>query len=568
MDLRPAWDVGVKHVRRYPALYVIGVAWLVMLLIVPSVIPKASSGATDTTDTQQVTAAGGTAASNVPGAHGSTKASVSGPGVQSAGGPSSSLPVAKVVVGRGITRAGYACAPGVRQVPWSAYAPPCEAKYIGYNGGATYTGVTDKAIKIGVRVTVDDGGPASKTSDQLQQKAGNATLSQAFDYASKLVTWFNNHYELYGRHVELVKYNGKGNSIDEAQNKGQEAACADATTLATSVKAFAGVQYGFQEESGVFTDCAALRHHTFMPLTAPYFPENHFQQWHPYAWDNSMQCERIARDLAEYVGKRLYNRNAKWAGDATLRASKRRFGLYVPNDPNYLHCVQIFEDNLKRDYGGSVALTQDYPLDVSQFPSSALNAIVKFNADHDTTIILACDGISPSFLTQGADQQGYHPEWEIIGVAGTDTDSTAASWDQSEVKGHLFGMSEIGDFSKLMSPTGEAARAWYEASGQKTLPNTGPMSEYYNLVDIFSLLQAAGPILTPANAAKGIRLYPTGGGAAAPNGTWSFAHDHTATIDEREIYWDGSHYKQTYGGKRFQSGQWPSGDPPIYPNGS
>jgi hypothetical protein len=556
----------VRHVRRYPALYVIGVAWLVMVLLVPSVVPKPAdtNGTNASTQGEITNGTSGPAATHAAGR--TTNAGTLGPGTQALpGGAALTRPVAAVHAGTGVTRGGFRCAPGVRQVPWSAYAPPCVAKFTGYNGGATYTGVTEKTIKIGVRVTVDDGGPASKTSDKLQQAAGNATLTESYDYAAKLIPWFNKNYELYGRQVELVKYNGRGNSIDEAQDKGQEAACADATTLATSVKAFAGVQYGFQEESGVFTDCAALQHHVFLPLTAPYFPESHFQRWDPYAWDNSMQCERISRDLAEYIGKRLNDRKAKWAGDVTLKNANRRFALYVPNDPNYLHCVSIFEQKFHNQYGGSIVSEYHYPLDVSQFPSSAINAIVQFNAAHASTIILACDNISPTFLTQGARQQNYHPEWLIIGVAGTDTDSSAASWDQSEVKGHLFGMSEIGDFSKLMSPTGEAARAWYEASGEKTMPNTGPMSEYYNLVDIFSLLQAAGPVLTPANAAKGIRLYPPGGGGAAPNGTWSFAHDHTATIDEREIYWNGTHYLQTYGGRRFQSGQWPSGDPPIYP---
>jgi len=327
------------------------------------------------------------------------------------------------------------------------------------------------------------------------------------------------------------------------------------------------VQYGFTEESGVFTNCAALNQHMFMPLTAPYFPEMDFAKWHPYAWDNTMQCERIARDLAEYAGKRLNNRKAKWAGDANLKIMNRRFALYVPNDPNYLHCVQIFKEDFKKKYGGTIVAEKDYALDVSQFPSEALDGIVKFNAAHATTVILACDNLSPTFLAQGAKQQNYHPEWEIIGVAGTDTNSSASSWDQSEMKGHLFGMSEIGDEAKLMSPIGEAARAWREASGETKLPNTGPVVEYYNLVDIFSLLQAAGPVLTQQNSAKGIRLYPNGGGAVAPNGTWSYAHDHTAKIDVRDIYWDGTHYLQTYGGKRFQSGQWPSGDPPIYPSG-
>jgi hypothetical protein len=539
-----------------------------MISIVPSVVSKSSNTAGQISDTSSsggdVAAAAGAGGAGTHAATGTGKRRgvvAAGPNVT--GGTVGSQPVAAVHKASGVTTGGFKCGPGVRQIPWSLYAPPCVAKFSGYNGARTYNGVDAKTIKLEVRVTVDAGGPASQTSDKLQQQAGSSTSSQSYQYAQQLLPWFNKNYELYGRKLVINKYNGQGNSIDEAQDRGQEAACADATNVASSLHAFMDVEWGFTEETGVFTDCAA-RQHVFMPLSAPYFPESVFQKWHPYAWDNTMQCERISRDLAEYTGKRLNNRKAKWAGDATLQAQNRKFALYVPNDPNYLHCVQIFEQKFKQQYGGNIVSEYHYALDVSQFPSEALRAIVQFQAAHASTVILACDNLSPIFLTQGAKQQNYHPEWLLIGVASTDTDASAGTYDQTEVSGHLFGMSQLGNTKKLSDPTGEAARAWREATGQKTLPNLGAVYVYYNLVQIFSFLQAAGPILTPQHAADGIRINPNagiGGGA----GTWSFAHDHTATIDAREIYWDGSHFQETYGGRRFQSGQWPSTEPPIYP---
>jgi hypothetical protein len=66
---------------------------------------------------------------------------------------------------------------------------------------------------------------------------------------------------------------------------------------------------------------------------------------------------------------------------------------------------------------------------------------------------------------------------------------------------------------------------------------------------------------------------PDGGGSNGAFGTWSFKGDHTAIDDSREIYWVGSatgfdgnegSYLETYGGKRFRSGQWPSEEPPVY----
>jgi hypothetical protein len=69
---------------------------------------------------------------------------------------------------------------------------------------------------------------------------------------------------------------------------------------------------------------------------------------------------------------------------------------------------------------------------------------------------------------------------------------------------------------------------------------------------------------------------PAGGGANAPVGTWGFADDHTAIDDSREVYWRGDvkgydgkagAYVETYGGRRFLSGQWPAEEPPVYPAG-
>jgi hypothetical protein len=549
-------------------MYAIVAAWLLMVALVPSVTRNgATIGEISDTSTGTTAAAPGakraTAIAN-PGPKG-TRVDIPGVG-PIVDGPTGTKPVSKVVAASGITRGGYKCGPGVRQIPWTAYSPPCVAKFTGSNGGASYNGVTDKTIKIGVRVPVDAGGPAAQAQDRLNEQTGGASAAQALEYVQKYLKWFNAKYELYGRQVVIEKYNGQGNSIDEAQAKGQEAACADATKAATTLHAFSSVLYGFTEESGVFAECATRQQKMFLPLAAPYYPESYFKKWHPYAWDNTMQCERIAADLAEYAGKRLNGRNAKWAGDATYRAMKRRFALYVPNDPAYQICANVLEKKFKEEYGGEIVSRYNYALDVSQFPSEAVRAVVQFQAAGATTVILACDNISPIFLTQGAKQQDWHPEWLLIGVASTDTDAAAASYDQDEVNGHLFGMSQLGNTAKLTSPTGEAARAWREATGEKTLP-PGAWVAYLNLVQIFSLFQASGPVLTPANAAVGIRAYPPAGGSSGAAGTWSWAKDHTATIDAREIYWDGEseHFMETYGGRRFQSGQWPKSEPPIYP---
>jgi hypothetical protein len=171
----------------------------------------------------------------------------------------------------------------------------------------------------------------------------------------------------------------------------------------------------------------------------------------------------------------------------------------------------------------------------------------------------------------------------MIGVALQDTDGQARTWNQNVVAGHTFGMSQLGPARLIEGKAGEAFRSWTAAFGkEKPPPGFGDL--YYRTLALYQMLQAAGPILTPANIARGLRSLPPSGGSHGPFGTWGFKNDHTAIDDSREIYWRcdardsqgactspkgfdgrGGAYIETYGGRRFLSGQWPREEPPIYP---
>ena len=66
--------------------------------------------------------------------------------------------------------------------------------------------------------------------------------------------------------------------------------------------------------------------------------------------------------------------------------------------------------------------------------------------------------------------------------------------------------------------------------------------------------------------------YPGGTG---PAGHWGFGPgEYTPTQDAREIWWNRNKvstqnnkagaYVETEPGKRYKSGQWPQGDPPVF----
>jgi hypothetical protein len=519
-------------------------------------------------------AASGASASAVDAA---ASAKGSSPSASSSGGgaaPGSPGYIAPGVVqaATGITRGGYRCAPGVHQIPWSAYSDMCVAKFTGGNGGKTYNGVDAKTITIAARQTSDSQGANALEAQAEAEAAGGVSAAQSFAYVQKITAWMNGQFELYGRQVKIVHFNGQGNGTNEALGQGQAQACADADQEATSIHAFGGMGWGSPYESGVFSDCAA-RYHEYIGNGAPYFPEWWFKQRNPYVWGITMNCTLIADEVAEFGGKQIAPYPAKWAGNngvQQLKGKQRKFGTYVPNNPEYQSCVQEFANQAQTKYGAAKNRFDyyNYALDISTFPQDAQKAIVQFSADNDTTVVLACDPISPIFLTQDAVNQNYNPEWLIIGVAGTDADNWAQLWDQQEIKGRLFGISEIAATKTVLDPNSDAGQSLKKMG----IPiNISSVTDYYELLSMFNQLQAAGPDLTPQAIAAATPNIPKGNGAF---GTWYYGHTHSAIVDAREVYYDAGRtsdgngkqgtYVQIYGGKRFGLGQFPTGEPPFF----
>jgi hypothetical protein len=315
-----------------------------------------------------------------------------------------------------------------------------------------------------------------------------------------------------------------------------------------------------------------------------YFPESWYRKYHPFVYNTLMECERISIQTAEYVGKRLANKNAKWALDALYKNQKRTFGTYVPDNDEYQHCVGQYQAHLKNEYHADPGPKYDYILDVSRFADEAAKAVVQFKAQGVTTLVLACDPISIIFLTQAAESQQWGPEWLLIGVAAQDTDNFGRLYAQSRVDGHMFGISQLGDITTLVGPKGEAGESYRHIPRDKRayddMPE-GALGGYYDLLHMYNGLQLAGPTLTPQTVFEG---YCTRYGEAKelPGGLWRFntnpdgtqGCDHTAVEDSREVFWAGTTngpdgkagtFLATMGGKRFTNGEWPTGDPEIYP---
>jgi hypothetical protein len=559
-----------SHAKHYKPLYGLVVVMVVVVAAFPSVVPGDRG-----TGSLGPDASGGSPTANGSPSGSDGRSPVASPSEVSGSGRRHSTDTTSTGSQPGLglsgrTHGGVMCRPGVRQIPWSVYTPLCLPKFTGKNGGATYRGVTKDTIKFVVRRL-----PGDTVVGPIASSQGLGDPEKWDEARRKLTPFFNRMYELYGRKVVIETYTGSGNTFDELNEEGADAACKDAKEIA-SMDVFGVLPWGPAGTSGPFSRCAA-KEGLFVPFGALFFPETSYQDWHPYVWGGVLPAaDDIGHDAAEYIGKRLAGRKAAWAGDEeatgqNFRARPRTFGMFVPRSPSYRVLGDAIEGDGRSTWGFTVTSRYDYENNPATLGASVNAAIAQFKAAGVTTIILASDFLSMKLLTRRAAAQNYFPEWFTVGIAWTDFESVARECDRRAVDGHLFGMSQFGG-PKMYDPKGEVFRTWRIAAPGQEAPEFMPFV-YYFMVDMFNKLQLAGPNLTPHAVATGSKRY-AGGSARAAMGRWSYAIRHSTVSDSREVYWDADAvafdgnrgaYLETYNGRRFDRGEWTREAPPIYP---
>jgi len=486
--------------------------------------------------------------------------------------------------GTGTTTSGSPCTTGTAQFN-SPYAPPCLPKFTGNNGGRTYDGVTATTITLAQREF-----PSAADTEEIeaQAKAAGAAIPQVISQVQQVfLNYFNKTYNLYGRKVVIKPYVTQASFTTEELGQGQAQACADADAIANQVHAFGesgitnGDSYG---GTGPFSQCAAEDH--LVEFNGdPYFDEAAFEKLNPYVWNVTQDCTRISSAEAEVAATMLGGKKAIYAGEASLRSRTRKIAAFVPNVPQYLNCTKNFINLVENKYHVAKSFLSpsfDYNLDIATFQQSAQQAIIQFKAAGVTTVICSADPFSLGLLTKAAAAQNYHPEWFMTGTALTDLDQTAQGlYDQAEIDGHMFGMSESSPSTSTTGPSSLAGRLYQRLTGHQ-IPK-GTDGNYAGLVEIFDALQAAGPDLTPANVARGLHALPPLGAPSYVYGLWTWntgptgragAGDHTSGDDARFVYWDGTKtsplngqkgtFVAVFGGKRFLLGKWPKTLPPLF----
>jgi hypothetical protein len=291
---------------------------------------------------------------------------------------------------------------------------------------------------------------------------------------------------------------------------------------------------------------------------------------------------------AEYIGKRLAGRKAKYAGTRDrlpMAGEDRVFGLlwYETADKAYKSGIDFFKKELADKYNVHLKVDIDYRgfPDVAATQQAARPAIQRLKGDGVNSVIFAGDPIGPGIFTSEATRQDWFPEWIVTGSALTDTSLFARTYDKQQWD-KAFGVAMLA--ARFEPTLGDSYRLlqWH-ANQTPTAPNTYPVI-YAPIWVTFTGIHMAGPKLTPQTFQQGLFNYPvTGrGGITAPtasygnHGLWPFT-DYTMYDDMSEVWWDNlatgkdevgnqgtGMYQWVDGGKRYLAGEWPKTDPKAF----
>ena len=453
------------------------------------------------------------------------------------------------------------------------FAQPCFAPFTGDNGGATAPGVTGDEITI-VYYEGQEGDPiVGYITDAVHV---DDTNGDQFATMKELIRYYETYYELYGRKVNLVTFEGTGYANDEV------AARADAAQIALQYKPFA--VFGGPLLTSAFADELAA-HQVICVGCTPGQPASFYTDRNPYVWGLDGSPQQKETHTVEFLTKQIIGKNASHGGDA-VKDQPRKLGLlYLENSSAAKELADKFAADMAAA-GSPFAEVVAYQLDPTTIQATATQVITKMKAAGVTTVVFNGDPVAPRDFTKEATDQEYFPEWVISASTLVDTDAFARTYDQEQWK-HAFGVTQLAARTPSDQIGAFHIYKWFTGVDPPADGSIGVIS--INPALFFAVAQAVGPNLTPQTFHDSAFALPgTSQGLAISQPFLSYGEkgywpdpDYLGVDDATAIWWDPTAtgpdeirkdgvgmYQFVDGGQRYLPGQWPAIDKMFDPTGA
>ena len=453
------------------------------------------------------------------------------------------------------------------------FAQPCFAPFTGDNGGATAPGVTGDEITIVYYEGQATDPIIAYITDAVHVDDTNGDRTATM---KELVRYYETYYELYGRKVNLITFEGTGNATDEV------AARADAQQIALQYKPF--VVFGGPALTSAFADELAAHKVVCIGCT-PGQPATFYSDRDPYVWGLDGSPLQKQQHVVEFLTKQIINKPASHGGDA-VKDQPRKLGLlYLESSGAAKELADKFAADMSAA-GSPFAEVIAYQLDPTTIQATATQVITKLKAAGVTTVVFSGDPVAPRDFTKEATAQEYFPEWVISASTLVDVSAFARTYDQEQWK-HAFGVTQLA----ARTPTDQIGAffiyKWFTGVDPPADGSIGVIAP--NPALFFAVIQAVGPNLTPETFRDSAMALPGTSDSLVisqpflsygDHGYWP-EKDYLGVDDATEIWWDPTApgpdeirkdgvgmYQFVDGGQRYLPGQWPTVDKLFDPTGA
>ncbi len=450
------------------------------------------------------------------------------------------------------------------------FAQPCMAPFTGDNGGATDTGVTADEITI-VYYEGQEGDPIiAYISDAV---AVDDTNTEQFATMEQIIAYYETYFEMYGRTVNLITFEGTGGSTDDV------AARADAARIAEEYQPF--VVFGGPALTSAFADELAAREIMCISCT-PGQPTQFYVDRDPYVWGlDGSQAQKQAHAV-EFLTKQVIDKNAEHAGNQFVDQPRKLGLLYLESSSASKDLADQYVAAME-EAGSPFGEVIAYELNPATIQATASQVISKLKSSGITTVVFSGDPVAPRDFTREATAQEYFPEWFVSAAGLVDTNAFARTYDQEQWQ-HAFGITQGAVRVNPESIGSYFIYNWFNGEPPPADGTVGLLQPSPAL--FFAVVQGVGPDLTHENFKATLFAFDgTKAAISQPFLSWGDSlwpePDYLGLDDATAFWWDPTAtgpdeirregtgmYQFVDGGTRYLPGAWPTDERLFDPDGA
>jgi hypothetical protein len=463
----------------------------------------------------------------------------------------------------------------------------CKPAWEGNNGGATYSkGVSGDTIKVVFYVGQTGAVLAEEPQSESTIVCGiTPGTTEDFDKTIEVYEqFFNKHWQLYGRKIDMQVFRAQALSTDSAATR------SEAVKVDQQIKPFLLIN-SFANEFVDETSRRGIVNFGGVGLSSE-FLKGHA----PFVFQLGQDTDTQNKMLAEYIAKRVDAYPIRFTGDPSqgsnpspARTLPRKYAVLYPGDAAQ-QLTGMGDDMLARlqSYGipASRMKKYGYQSDATTWATQAPNLVAQMKADNITNMLIMVNPAFISFFTQAATAQSWFPEYivtdfDLQGTSaipravatnpGADGRPTYSQWKRA------YGLSfNAAPPDVQQKCNGSRWERWghkaYKSIDPGGEPHSGFIIPFVGLLHAFQALENAGPKLDPGTYANGVfKIKATPPTSKTDDQRGYGPGDYSGSEDIVEIWWNPTkntrgagntpgEYEYAADGMRYGPGQIPVGE--------